>query len=437
MSEETPETPAPKKKVERVLWNTVAIIVARILADAFNVLVALKMARHLGDKQWGLYGYLLSSLEVFRTLTNFGLDIVAVRIMALDEHHPRTVTRHLMAIKTALCLLGVLAILATTLVLERFGTNRTLVMLLAASLFPIAYTASVTVRFQAEHAMDRLIPVQFVVGAVYLGAVYWVAAMGWRLGGLVSVYVAYTFLLFTLTGLMARRVWPPAGDRGAARLSFRLGREILIKGIPVGLLALIVVLYSRLSIFMLERYGGLEVVGHYFTAIKVSEPLLMIASALGTSAFPVLSRMAERGDHASLKGRFLLYSWRSCLLSAGVALVMTFLAGDILGLVKPEYRAASGALIALSWATVFMFQNQLSTYVINSFGKYHYVTVFAVVNLCVFLALSFILIPRYGSTGAGLSTFGTEGINTLVQLVAVTILIRRMRARDEEQRTRN
>jgi len=431
VSEETPEgseTPAPRKKVERVMWNTVAIVAARVLADVFNVLVALKMARHLGDKQWGLYGYLLSSMEVFRTLTNFGLDIVAVRMMALDEYHPRTVTRHLMAIKTILCFLGLFGILGTTLVLERFGANREHVMLLAASLFPIAYTASVTVRFQAEHAMDRLIPVQFVVGAVYLGAVYWVASMGWRIGGLVCAYVAYTFLMFTLTGLMARRVWPPAGDRGAAGLSWNLGRDIFVKGIPVGLLALIVVLYSRLSIFMLERYGGLEVVGHYFTAIKVSEPLLMIASALGASAFPVLSRMAERGDKASLKGRFLLYSWRSCLLSAGVALVITFFASDILALVKPEYVAASGALIALSWATVFMFQNQLCTYVINSFGKFHYVTVFAVVNLCVFLILAFTLIPRYGSTGAGLSTLGTEGINTLVQLVAVTILIRRMKA---------
>ena len=39
----------------------------------------------------------------------------------------------------------------------------------------------------------------------------------------------------------------------------------------VGLLGLIVVLYSRLGIFMLESYGGLEVVGHYFIAIKVSD----------------------------------------------------------------------------------------------------------------------------------------------------------------------
>ena len=427
MSDDSPEPSPPKEKVERVLWNTVAIVLARILADAFNLITIRKLIRHLGEKIWGLYGYMMSSMDIFRTVTNFGLDIVAVRIMALDEHHPRTVTRHLMAIKTVLCLLGSLAILATSLFNECFAENRNLTMLLAASLFPIAYTASVTVRFQAEHAMDKLILVQFVVSGLYLSGVYAAAAAGWRITGMIGVYVAYTFLLFALTGIMARRVWPPAGDQKSAGMSLKLSWQIFVQGIPVGLLALIVVLYSRLGVFMLEHYGGLVVAGHYFTAIKVSEPLLMIAGALSTSAFPVLSRMAERGDTASLKRRFVLYSWRSCLLSGGVALVMTFFAKDILNLAKPEHAAASGALIALSWATVFMFQNQLSTCVINSFGKYHYVTVFAMVNLCVFLTLSFILIPRYGATGAGLSTFGTEGINTLVQLVAVTVLIRRMK----------
>ncbi len=434
MTEEAPETDggAPPKKVERVLWNTVAIIVARVLADILNYLAVFKIIRHLSKKEWGLYGYLLSSMDIFRTLTNFGLDIVAVRIMALDEHHPRTVTQHLMAIKSALSLLGVGAIFATGLFNDTFAANRMVTMVLAVSLFPIAYTASVTVRFQAEHAMDRLISVQFAVSGIYVSAVYIGAALGWRVDGLINIYVGYTFLLLALTAYQASKVWPAASERGEGGLRWRLGWNIFVQGIPVGLLALIVVLYSRLGVFMLEYYGSIEVSGYYFTAIKVSEPLLMIAGALSTSAFPVLSRMATKGDKANLTRRFVKYSFRSSLLSAGVAMAMTVFARDILYLAKPDHVAASGALIALSWATVFMFQNQLSTCVINAFGKYHYVTVFAVVNLCVFLTLAFILIPRYGATGAGLSTFGTEAINTLVQLVAVTVLIRRMKPKEQE-----
>ncbi|MFH1130644.1 MAG: polysaccharide biosynthesis C-terminal domain-containing protein, partial [Pseudomonadota bacterium] len=195
------------------------------------------------------------------------------------------------------------------------------------------------------------------------------------------------------------------------------------QGIPVGLLMVIVVFYSRLAIFFLERFSGLEAVGQYFIAIRICEPLLAVASALSTSAFPVLSRLAEKKDANTLKRLFQKYSIRSLLLSAGVALLLTIFANRLLYLIKPDYVAATDALIALCWASVFMFQNQISSTVINSFGKYHYVTIFAAVNLCVFLTLSLNLIPSMGPTGAGLSTLGTEGINTIMQLITVSVML--------------
>jgi O-antigen/teichoic acid export membrane protein len=73
-----------------------------------------------------------------------------------------------------------------------------------------------------------------------------------------------------------------------------------------------------------------------------------------------------------------------------------------------------------------MFQNQLSTSMINSFGKFHYVTGVAAANLCVYLCLGLYLIPRLGTLGAGLATLGTEGLNALIQLTLVLILLSRM-----------
>jgi len=94
--------------------------------------------------------------------------------------------------------------------------------------------------------------------------------------------------------------------------------------------------------------------------------------------------------------------------------------------IQPEYGGASGALTALAWATVFMFQNQLSTSVINAFGKFHYVTVICAINLAVFLALSYRLVPGFGATGAALSLLGTEGFNAVLQLATVSALLKRM-----------
>lgn len=428
-AEAPPEPGAPRKKPrERVLWNTAAIMLAKISSDVLQLFAAFKMARHLGDTLFGLYGYLLTAMEVFRVLTNFGIDVVSIRTVAVSRYHPRHVVRHLVGFKAALTGAGLVAVYVVSLVMPKYAENRFLLLLLALSLFPSNLMASITVRFQAEHFMDRLIPVQAFGGALFLGLVYLGAHLGWQVPGMVGIYVAVQLVNALLTEGVARVTWPLSAEGKVPRgINWEIIRSIFWDGLPVGLLTLIVVLYSRLAIWLLEVYGDMASVGRYFVAIKASEPLLHLAGALSISAFPVLSRLVERRDVAALSRRFWTYSVRSAALSSGVALAMTLAARPALSLIKPEYALATGALIALSWATAFMFQNQLSTTVINAFGKYHYVTCFAAFNLLVFLALSTTLIPRYGATGAGLSTLGTEGINTLVQIVTVMVLIRRLR----------
>lgn len=416
------EEPRPR---ERVFRNTIAILAARASSVVFHVLAAMKQARHLGEKEWGLFGYLLSSMEIFRVLTNFGLDIVAIRRMAVGKRSPRDVVRHLLVVKSLLATVGCGAVYALSFVFEGYAQHRGLLLVLAVGLYAVAFTGSTTVRFQAEHQMERLIPVQFLAGAFYLAGVYAASSQGIRVSGFVMIWVGYEFVTLALTALAYRLTWSRRTDSpGAPGFDRRLAWRIFYQGVPVGLLELIVVVYSRLGVFLLEHYGNLEAVGKYYIAIKVTEPLLAIAGALSISAYPVMSRLAEQGEGSEMRRRFLRYAARSALLSCSIAALLTLLAEPLLGTIKPEYVGAAGALVALSWATVFMFQNQLSTSMINSFGKFHYVTGFAAMNLGIYLAFSLALIPRLGVLGAGLSTFGTEGINAFVQLVTVFLLLR-------------
>jgi len=153
---------------------------------------------------------------------------------------------------------------------------------------------------------------------------------------------------------------------------------------------------------------------------------LALAGAFSMSAFPVLSRLVAAGNAVETPRRFAMYSVRSALVCSAAAAALTIWGTGLLVWIQPESRGASGALTALAWATVCMFQNQLSTAMINAFGKFHYVTVICAVNLVAFLGLSALLLPRFGATGAALSLLGTEGLNTVLQLVTVGVLLRRM-----------
>jgi peptidoglycan biosynthesis protein MviN/MurJ (putative lipid II flippase) len=50
----------------------------------------------------------------------------------------------------------------------------------------------------------------------------------------------------------------------------------------------------------------------------------------------------------------------------------------------------------------------------------------ALVNLVVYFGLALFLIPRYAAVGATISTGLTEAVNTVLQALAVVVLLRRV-----------
>ena len=318
-----PERAAPAGAVrERVFHNAAAAVAARAATGVFQVLATLTLARCLGEQEWGLYGYLLASLDIFAVLTNLGLDVVGIRLMAVGAWRPRAVVKHLLLLKTALCIAGLAGLGVVSLVVPRLAEHRGLLALLGLALLPISLLSSVTVRFQTEHRMERLIPAQFAAGALYLLAVHAGSALGLRLPGFVALFAAFQLLTYLLTVVVSRRTWPPSGARDAGEaLDRALFLTILRQSIPVGGAMIMVVTYSRLGVFLLERFQGLEAVGQYYIALKISEPLLAIAGALAMSAYPVFSRLAERGAATELRRRVLRYSLGSAAVSGAVAAV--------------------------------------------------------------------------------------------------------------------
>lgn len=417
---------AQKRPRERVLWNTAAILIGNALASVSHGVVELIMGKHLVGRPWGVFSYVRSWIDMFRVVANFGLDQVAIRTMAIGKYSPRAVLRHLLLLNAAMLGVVLLLIIGLSLVVESFREHRDLFLLMAGSLLPLVFTQSAVVRFQVEHTMDRLIPVRAVTGLFYFGAVWAAAAAGQELTTFVLIYLVYQWVVLGFTLGADHLTWRRDGtERLWGPISPTLTWTILRQGIPAGLEALVVVLYQRLGAEFLKRYQGYVSVGQYYMAVKITEPLQMIPSALAVSAFPVLTRLADGGEIPELKRRFAVYSLRSLAPSILLALILTFFGPALLTWYEAKYAPAGGALIALSWAVAVIFQNALTVTMVKAFGKFHYVTAFATINLFVFLGLSLWLVPSHGTTGAGLSTLGTESVNCLFHFVAVFYLMRK------------
>jgi len=201
--------------------------------------------------------------------------------------------------------------------------------------------------------------------------------------------------------------------------------NFLREGLPLGVLELVVIAYSRGGIFLLQESAGVAAVGHLYVALRATEQVVAVGGALGTSAMPVFARLAHEKQPQAIRRAFLKYSATGLALTIGIAAFMSLGAEPILRIVKPEYLEAAAPLAILSWAAVVMFQNNLSASALYSFGRYRAVASWSSIGLLIYFGAAAFLIPAYGARGAAFSTLLMETIGAGVYLWLVLGTIRR------------
>jgi len=412
-----------------VLRNAAALLIGRALGQIVRAVAVLWAAAHLGPGGWGVFGYLVASLDIFKVLTNFGLDTAAIRAFALSRDAPRATERAVATLKVGTAALGFVLVAIVALLASGYQGYRGWMILLGVTLLPQAFTATLTARFQAEHAMERLIVVQIVTGVVYLGAVYLLVHAGSGVGGFIVLLVVLELVSLLATfGIWRRTFARAAATATSAARGFRATLAPLVRqAVPLGAVELLSMVYSRLGVFLLEHFHGHDATGRFYAAMKIADPLVIIGGAIAISALPVLSRLAAEHRTRDVVRLFVRYSVGSAVLACVLAAIVSFYSADVLRLLRPQYVAGAPALSALAWATAFMLQNQLSSTVLYAYGKFHYVAACAAFNLLVCIALGLWLVPMWGVAGAGLAALGTEGLNAIVQLTLVAKVLRAAR----------
>jgi O-antigen/teichoic acid export membrane protein len=152
-----------------------------------------------------------------------------------------------------------------------------------------------------------------------------------------------------------------------------------------------------------------------------------------TSALPTISTLAQQRAFGTLQSAYVKTVARMLLGLGPVLGVVWFLAPWLLQRLAPDWVQAVWPLRLLSFATVFMLLNSLSSVFIVALGALRVVTLIALLNLVVFFTLAYRWVPTYGASGAAMATTVMEGVNCAMQTTLVVWLMRRA-AREEGAR---
>lgn len=406
----------------RLTMATILQIGGRVLGALLGVVVAATLARSLSRPAFGELALALTILTLAGSLTDLGMNEIAVREMArVPERRPQIAG----ALAAAQLITGIVLALigvAAGFALMSDHQARLMVVFLMATL-PLGAVNGLTVAFQARLRPELVIVPGLAQNLIWLAVVLVLAATGGPLAlygvGALGAAVAQATVTLALLARVTEVSFVGAGQIIAELLKFAW---------PIGLAGMFVTAYYRIDGVLLFHYRGATASAFYSAAYRVIDVLQILPVTVSSVLLPFLAG-AERaaGNVARARRAFELAVALLVAVAVPVAVFGVILAPGLVALV---YGGAFHRSVGLLQILLPAFIPICLGYVLTSQLILHgllrpYIAITfagAVVNI----AANVIGIPRWGAQMAAWSTLGTE----VVVMCAIAAVVRtRLRLR--------
>jgi len=395
--------------VRRIVRNSAIPIVSQLLIRALDLLVAIFLLRLLGPEGNGQYALAVIVWLYAKTISDFGLGLLTTREIARDRTSMArmigmtTLFRWLVLAVILLPILGYVALGAWHGSLSR--TSVLAIGLLYLSIVPASLSEAVNSAFNGIERMDVAAWLNIAVSLARAPLVLALAAtrldvVGVALAAVISSTISAA--LFTRALRRSERIVPVWSMR-LADLRWLAGTSW-----PLLVNALLVSLFFRFDVFIVQAFRGDEALGIYDAAYKLINLVTIVPAYITLALFPTLAQRAS--DQQSLAGalRIAAYvlvwiAWGIvALISAGADTAIRILAG---GDYLPE---AAHLLRILIWFAPLSFLNGLVQYVLVASDRQRRLVPVFVAAVVFNLAFNLALVPAFGARAAAIATVLSE-----------------------------
>lgn len=197
---------------------------------------------------------------------------------------------------------------------------------------------------------------------------------------------------------------------------------LIKKSLPFALLTLIMTLYYRIDVIMIEELteNGVFEAGVYAQGYRLPEMASMFSLLFATLLLPMFSKMIVQKESVI---ELMTLSFRLLITPAIISAVVIYFYG--MDFVQMFFSVARQESSDVQTVLMFTFIPLASTYVFGTLltanGDLKALNIISVVGLLVNVGLNFQLIPTLGINGAALATLATQIVVVSLQLVYIGI----------------
>jgi O-antigen/teichoic acid export membrane protein len=359
--------------------------------------------RHLGIDGFGAFATITALVTIVAGLSELGLTTLGVREWAQrDPAERRGLMHDLLGARIAFAVLGSVGAIIFA-VAASYDSERLLGTAVACvAVIILGVQAALTVPLAGELRQGRIAAADLLRQAVtVLGIVVLVVAGA----GLVPILAAsipgaLASLLLTAAAVRGSLVWPAFHPRHWQRL---------LKGtLPFVMAAAVNVVYFRMSMILTSLVGTATAVGEYAIGFRVMEVLIAVPALLISALFPLLARAAVL-DPTRLRST-LERTWHTALSMGALVAVVVVATAPIAVLILAGERpgGAVDALRLLGVALGFSFVGVTGQYGLLAAHEHRSILAINAIALVLNAALTLILVPHHGATGAAVALAASE-----------------------------
>lgn len=385
------------------------LLADRSMRLGVGLIVGVWIARYLGPQKFGLLSYATAFAALFGAFSTLGLDGIVIRELAKYPERKNVLMGSAFVLKL---LGGVTALIIAFLCISilSHGDKLTIWLVsLAASAFVFQSLNVIDMFFQAKvqsrysvFALNgaficiTLVKVLLLLNSASLIYFAW-AALGEIALGMLLLLVAYR------ANHNEIRLW--RYDRGTAG-------ELLGSSWPLIFGSIALLIQARIDQVMLGQMISNEEVGQYSAAMRLIEVFAFVPVIIVSTLSPHVAKAKATSE--TLYRKRLLEVYRAMTITFILVAVPIFLFGErIVLLVFGSAYKEAGFLLSL-FAVRLFFANfgVAKTLFLTNENLFRYSLVTSIIGAVVNIAGNYMLIPRFQSEGAIISTMVSYSITT-------------------------
>lgn len=408
-----------KAIARKIAYNTLISAGARVMGTALALVIVGIITRHLGQAGFGQYATILAFLYIFTVLADLGLYSICVRDISRPGADEKKIASQTFSLRF---LLGLFFFILAPLVALFFPYAQSVklgILIGALGFWSLSNAQVLMGVFQKYLRMDKVALAELAGRLIQLSLVVFFV---WQKMGLLSIVwamVGGALVHFILVYIFARQYIPIS-----FQINLTAGWRLLREAFPLGLAAILVMIYFKLDTIMLSVMKSQAEVGIYGLAYKILESLIFFPAMFVGLVMPLMSKYALVDQN---KFKKISQKTLDILLMVIVPLIIgTFLlAPQIITLIAGQtFILSANVLNILIVATGIIFLGVLFSNQIIALKKQKTLAYIYSLGAVINIVTNLIFIPKYSYYGAAGTTVLTELVVTFLMCLVIAQTIK-------------